>query len=217
MDKQRIIFNMPDGKEIVVKGLSKEEVDAVLAQNGISTESDNSVDEKYPQDKLKTVDQNEVKRVLTNAKNSFKTMANSLTAAYKSKAVESIYSVEGKTVTKQQKIILLLIFLFTSATILPWVIGWWVFVMLNKKDLEAAEELIEIEIPSTMMNYKNTTDIDLKSHLRRLFLRQFKKANDILDKLSGVSNLKESILTIKMSPHYKKALEFKNQTENELQ
>lgn len=164
-------------------------------------------DETFPKNAT-SINESKVKEAVKIMQSKYKTMANALVAAHKSKAIESVRSSEGKTITGLQKLFLVFLFLCTSVSILPWLIVWWIFIAGNKNKLQQASRLVEIEIPSTMENYNNTTDEDLKPHLIRLFKKQFKKARKILDKMSDVTDLAESASALKASKYYAAALEF---------
>jgi hypothetical protein len=177
----------------------KNNITSSLSTEGLDDE------DLHPKQKL---NESECKNAIKVARQEYKTMANALVASYKSKAVESLYSNEGKTINNSQKLFLILLALLTNVTLLPWLIVWWLMIGSNGKSLTMVTQLIEVEMPSTMINYKNTEDEKLRWKLKNLFKHQFKKTTKLLAKLTDITDYSQAIERLKTSKQYQNAINF---------
>jgi hypothetical protein len=84
----------------------------------------------------------------------------------------------------------------------------------NKNKLQQAEELVNIEIPSTIQNFRKVTDEKLKYRLVKLFKQQFKRLNKCLHKVLGVTDLAAGYSAIKESQQYNDAIKFNTEIQN---
>jgi hypothetical protein len=160
------------------------------------------------------ISKSQAESVLKEAHNKYKTMANALVGAYKIKNAKNKETGEGYHISSGQTAILVLLIIFTSITILPWLVAYWIMRLSNESKSNLVEILVNIEIPSTIKNYREATDEKVKKSLRRLFKHQFDKAKRFLYKLSRIGKYKTLANTIENSANYKEAQNFELDMKN---
>jgi hypothetical protein len=170
----------------------------------MSIESAKKASQKGQSKKLEPKQIDALKKVKTK----HKTVAKTAVEVIKHKKLRK-KSTEAQTVTDNEQIWLIVIFLFLSW--LGAVILWWVWKENKGKHIETLSHLINVEIPDAIKEYKAARDAETKELLAKVFRGLSRQVGVCESKLKTVRDYAPQYSRIKASENYKKYVAFKEQ------